>query len=210
MKFPLPIRCDQCDNEELIFLKLNETSIGPKCKKCGNVTHHVFGSNFTVGYRILERSNYEITKGKDYPLSIVFSAAAFECELTRLHFKWSEIDALNKGAEVSDEKLEGLLRKYRTIDVKIEEVCKLMDPRGFRQFVIDTSKLRDIVKSGFPSLRLEHLTKDFQEKLFWPRNRVLHLADISFSKDESMRCYNIATLGLLILDQMDKHRRTTV
>ena len=209
MKFPISVRCDRCDNEELIFLSLNETSFETKCK-CGDIAHHVFGSNATVGYRILERSHYEMTERTDYPLSIVFSATAFECELTRLHFKWSEINALNKETEVSDEQLEKLLRKHRTIDVKIEEVCKLMDPRGFKQFVIDSPELSNIVKNGFPSLRLDHLTKHFQEKLFWPRNRVLHLADTSFSKDDGIRCYNIATLGLRILDEMDKHRRTAI
>ena len=207
MKIPLRVRCDQCGNEESIFLELNEISFETKCKKCGETVPHVFGSNVTVGYRILERSYYERAERTDYPLSIVFSATAFECELTRLHFKWSEIDAAIKGTEVSDEQLEELLRKHRTIDVKIEEVCKLMDPRGFRQFVIDSPELSDIVKNGFPSLRLDHLTKDFQKKLFWPRNRILHLADTSFSKDDAIRCYNIATLGLMILDEMDEHRR---
>jgi len=209
MKIPLRVHCDRCGSGEYIFLNLNETSFKTSCK-CGDVVHSFLASNVTVGYKILWRSHYELTERKDYPLSIVFSATAFECELTRLHFKWSQIGALDRGVDTSDEQLEKLLRKYQTINSKIEGVCKLMDSRGFRGFVSNSPELSNIVKDGFPSLSLYNLAKDFQQNLFWPRNRVLHLADTSFSYEDAKRCFNIATLGLRILDVMDEHRRSAV
>jgi hypothetical protein len=145
---------------------------------------------------------------KDYPLSIVFSATAFECELTRLHFKWNEIKTIGSDISVSDEDLESLLRKYRTIDIKIEEVSKLMDPRGFAGFINGSPGFCEIINKGFTSLNLANITKDFQKTLFWPRNRVLHLADTTFSYDDAKRCFNIATLGLRILEDMDMKRRS--
>ncbi len=164
------------------------------------------GTMSRLATKFFLESRYELIETEDYPLSIVFSAAAFECELSRLHFKWSDITALQSGKQVSDGELEELLRKHRSIDVKIEEVSKLMDPLGFQEFVKSSTDLRQIVTEGFPSLHLNSLTSDFQQKLFWPRNRVLHLADISFKKADGVRCFNIATLGLRILEELDKER----
>lgn len=206
MKIPLRVPCDICKKEELIFINLSDSSFERKCS-CGNVYSGFFGNDVTVGYKILFRSRYELIETEDYPLSIVFSAAAFECELSRLHFRWSDITALQTGKQISDGELEELLRKYRSIDVKIEEVCKLIDPLGFQEFVKSSTELRQTVTEGFPSLHLNSLTLDFQQKLFWPRNRVLHLADTSFKKADGVRCFNIATLGLRILEELDKKKR---
>jgi hypothetical protein len=208
MKIPLPLKCDQCGCEEYIFLNLVESSFETKCSRCGHVVPSFFDSNVTVGNKILWRSNYELLQQKDYPLSIVFSATAFECELTRLHFKWNQIEAIGSDIDVSDEDLESLLHKYRTIDVKIEEVSKLMDSRGFAGFVQGSPELCKIINEGFPSLSLADITKDFQKTLFWPRNRILHLADTSFSYDDAKRCYKIAELGLKVLEGMDMKRRS--
>jgi hypothetical protein len=172
MKISLRVPCDSCKKEELIFINLSDSSFERKCS-CGDVYSGIFGNDVTVGYKILFRSRYELIETEDYPLSIVFSAAAFECELSRLHFKWSDIAASQTGKQVTDGELEELLRKYRSVDVKIEEVCKLMDPLGFQDFVKSSTELRQTVTEGFPSLHLNSLTSDFQQKLFWPRNRVL-------------------------------------
>jgi len=166
-----------------------------------------FDGSATVGYKLHWRSNYELLQTKDYPLSIVFSAAAVECELTRLHFKWREIDAIGKEDNVTDEQLEVMLRKYRTIDTKIEEISKLLYPDGLVSFVESSQDLLAIINDGFPSLSVETLANDFQRTLFWPRNRVLHLGDATFSYDDAKRGFNIAALGLRIFDQMDKNRR---
>ena len=206
MKIPLSVPCDSCKKEELIFINLSDSSFERKCS-CGDAYSGFFGNDVTVGYKILFRSRYELIETEDYPLSIVFSAAAFECELSRLHFKWSDIAASQTGKQVSDGELEELLRKYRSVDVKIEEVCKLMDPLGFQEFVKSSTELRQTVTEGFPSLHLNSLTSDFQQKLFWPRNRVLHLADTSFKKADGVQCFNIATLGLRILEELDKNKR---
>lgn len=208
MKIPLHFRCDRCGCEDYIFLNLDQSSFETKCK-CADTIPSFFGSNVTIGYKILWRSNYELLEQQDYALSIVLSAMAFDCELTRLHFKWSRIEAIGLDVDVSDQELEGLLRKYRTIDRKIEGVAKVIDPRGFQAFVNESPELRTIVIEGFPSLSLNSLSKDFQVTLFWPRNRVLHLGDASFSYDDAKRCFNIATLGLRILEAMDEQKRSS-
>jgi hypothetical protein len=97
-----------------------------------------------------------------------------------------------------------------TINNKIEEVAKLMDPRGFSQFVQESNDLREIIVAGFPSLNIDNLSRSFQENLFWPRNRIVHLADSSHDKDYAFRCFNIATIGLRVLDEMDRKKRGNI
>ncbi|MHC4174649.1 MAG: hypothetical protein ACYTBX_15025 [Planctomycetota bacterium] len=202
MKIPFALLCPQCKQEAQLRVNLQDTTFEGKCK-CGQtltLTRWV-----TVGLYILKRSWHELTVEEDYSLSIVFSAVAFECQLTQLYFKWSKVSAWRKDRrKVSDDELEKLLRKWGSIDAKIEKVSKLMDPRGFQQFVIDSPELTDIVKNGCPSLDIQNLTKGFQQRLFWPRNRVLHLGDTTFSKEDAIWCYGIAALGLKVLEQMDE------
>ena len=78
-----------------------------------------------------------------------------------------------------------------------------MDPRGFTQFANETDGLRRMIEQGFPSLKVNCLSKSFQEKLCWPRNRILHLGDSRYAQEDANRCFNIAALGLRILEIMD-------
>lgn len=205
MKIPIEIVCHTCNKEHLIWVDIKDMSITNECD-CGDCYSGYFDCNFTVGHKIIIRCQYEFAK-KDFPLSIVFSATAFECELSRLYFKWKIINALPSGITISDSKLEELLRKYRSIEEKIEGVCKLMHAQGFTRFVNNTPELRKIVIDGFPSLQLSQLSLEFQKHLFWPRNRVLHLADTTFKEEDAIKCFSIATLGLKILGELDKQKR---
>ena len=145
-------------------------------------------------------------KGKIIRFPLCSQRLLSSANCPRLHFKWSDIAASQSRKQVSDPELEELLRRYRSIDVKILEVCKLIDPLGFEGFVKSSTELCQTITEGLPSLNLESLALDFQQKLFWPRNRVLHLADTSFNKADGQRCFNIATLGLRILEKLDKKR----
>lgn len=205
MKIPLNIPCSNCQKTEYFFINLDDSSFEGNCV-CGEKFSGFLGLEITVGYKILYRSNYELLKNQDFPLSIVFSATALDCELSRLYFKWKQIGS---STYVTDAQLEPLLRTYRTIDMKFEEVSRLMDSRGFSEFVKSRTDLREIVEKGFPSLSMDELSKSFQTNLFWPRNRVLHLGDSSFSKEDANRCFNFATLGLKILEVLDLEKRKT-
>lgn len=206
MKIPLHLPCNNCRESQTVFINLDDTSLECNCP-CGADLSGVLASNVTTGVKLLWRSGYELKEKKDYSLSIVFSATAVECELSRLYFRWSDIAALEQNKEISDAELEKHLRDYRTINIKFEEVAKLMDPRGFTQFAKETDDLRCMIEQGFPSLKLNCLSKSFQEKLFWPRNRILHLGVSRYGQEDANRCFNIAALGLRILEIMDEKKR---
>ena len=206
MKIPFEIPCNNCKQLQYIFIDIADTSFQGNCS-CGADLDVSFGNNVTTGYKLLRRSQYELTEKKDYNLSIVFSAMAVECELSRLYFKWNYI---GRDKDISDEELEEQLRRYKTINTKIEEIAKLMDSRGFTRFVKETDDLRETIVAGFPSLNIDSLSSSFQEKLFWPRNRILHLGDSKHGKEDAIRCFNMATIGLSILEVMDRKKRETI
>ena len=209
MKIPLELTdCDRCRKSNTIWIQLHDTSFDFRCS-CGEDLSGILGTDITVGYRGLYRSRYELILNNDYILSIVFSATALEWELVRLHRKWLEINALEEGKYISIEEIEATLRKNTKIYDKIKKTGKLLYPQGFEKFVYDSSELKNMVQQGFSSLSLDSLIKDFEENLFWPRNRILHFAYDGYSKDDAIKAYNIAQLGLLILNTMDKYKIQT-
>ena len=144
-------------------------------------------------------------------MSIVFAAMAFECQLAYLFGKWTKIESgLFSGAEVKDEEIEEQLRKLGRIDKRIEAVCQLMSPLGLDAFVTHTLDLKDAIDSRFPSLNRGSLAQDFQQTVFWPRNRILHFGYTGYQQPDAARCYSIASIGLQIFSTMDKAKLSAV
>ena len=81
-----------------------------------------------------------------------------------------------------------------------------MFPDGLGKFIQLETDLLNNIKNDFPSLDEKNLAESFQKKLFSPRNRILHLGDSTHTKDDAIRCFNIAELGLKILDRMHEHK----
>lgn len=206
MKIPLNIDCDECGHQRIVYINLDDTSFDSVCD-CGSDLSGYFDSTVTTGVKLLWRCRFEIMDTKDYPLSIVFAATSVDCELSRLFFKWREIEQIDSELEITDEELEKQLRDFANIKSKINEVTKLMSPEGITSFVQKDNELKKTIETGFPSLDVNNLPKSFQEKLFWPRNRILHLGDSNYGSAEAIRCFNIATLGLKILGRLDEERR---
>ena len=164
-------------------------------------------SDLTIGFRSLYRSEYELNQRQDQILSIVFSALAFEWEITRLHNKWMHIESLESGEFLSTEILEESLKKYRSIYDKIKITGKLLHPDGFEKYAKHDHEFRETIDKKFPSLNLDSLIKDFEKNIFWPRNNILHNGNTNYNKDDALKAYNISYLGLVILNSMDKYRR---
>jgi hypothetical protein len=153
------------------------------------------------------RADHEFTDNHDLTLAVILSAMAFESELSRLHHKCLTIAALQAAREISDEELDELLRKHPNIRDKIDHVACLLHGPGLDHFVAGESDINQIVKEGFPSLHGTSLAEGVQKFLFWPRNRVVHMGRIVRERQEAIIALNVARLGILIFDRMDKKRR---
>jgi len=208
MKYPLPMECHECSMKSTVWAELHETLLNEKCPGCGYEQTSLIITNITIGEKLLERSRFELSEKHDYTLSIVFSATAFECELSDCYYKWrlsKSIDRLE--APPSDEEIEEMLRRFYNIVAKIEGASKFACPDGFAGFVKSVNELKNTVNENFPSLNVDSLAKSFQEKLFWPRNRILHSGKTDqYQESDAIKCFNIARLGIEILKQMDKKK----
>lgn len=202
MKIPILAPCPNCKKENYINIELSDTALKQQCA-CGKDYSGYLSNDITIGLKILSKVSYEFRVNQDFSMSIVLSATAFECELTRLYFKWKQMSDNSSSNQVLEEEL----RRHRTIKEKIDVTGKLMHPNGLKGFVESDSNLRTIINEGFSSLNMSSLSKDFQEKLFWPRNRILHLGYADYISDDAIICYNFANLGISILREMDKYKQ---
>lgn len=206
-KVPFPLKCHSCKEPYTHKVHLGETSFDWTCPKCGFEHPSFLGLDITVGVLLLEKSRYELLQEKDFSMAVVFAAMAFESELSRLFLKWKEIECLTTGAELDREECERQLRDFKTINRKIEGVSQFLVNSSIDDFVSSKTHLHDQISTGFKSIRVGTLAADFQQHLFWPRNKVLHWGDAKNSYEDAARCYSIANLGLIILREMDSDRR---
>jgi hypothetical protein len=190
-----------------VFINLRDYSFEYRCI-CGQDLSGSLGNNITTGVRILYRSSYEYTTTSDYSLCVVLAAMAFECDLSRLYFKWKRIDALHDDVWPSDQELEVQLRSFYTIDDKIENVASLMYADGLIPFIKSQNELSSMILDGFPSLSIDDFAKSIQRNLFWPRNSILHLGKQA-TQDQAKKCFNTSTLAIRIFETLDQHRIAT-
>jgi len=207
IKIPLQLECHQCREPATIKIHLDATSFDWTCPRCGFYHPSFFGTDVTIGFLILERSRYELLQEQDFSMAIVLSAMALDSELSRLFGKWKQIDEELAGGVFERDRCESELRDFRTIDRKIQAVSNLLVGKGIDDFVSSCSEVRQQIEKGFRSVRVGTLAKDFQEQLFWPRNKIVHWGDTKSSYDDAARCYSIAQLGLSVLRRMDEARR---
>lgn len=206
-KIPLQLKCAQCGEPFVHKIHLDKTSFDWTCPKCGFEHPSFLGTEVTIGVLLLERGRHELIQEQDYSMAIVFAAMAFESELSRLFAKWKEIECIPTGAMLNREECERQMRDFKTITRKLEGVSQFLVKSGIDEFVRSRPQLRDSISVNFQSVRVGSLATDFQQHLFWPRNKVLHWGDAKNSYEDAVRCINIASLGLSILREMDARRR---
>ena len=206
MRIPIPLRCKN-GHSYVATIDLSQTSIEASCPTCGDETTAYLSSGLTVGFRILQRSKSEINESQEYSVSIIFSAMAFECELSRLFGKWKNLAQAPGETLWTPEQLEEMLREFGSIKSRIEKVTQTIHPGGMVEFLRSSENLAKHIQENFSTedVSVETIGTDIEKKLFWPRNRVLHHA-IPHGKQDAVKCWRLAALGLFILAEMDSKR----
>jgi hypothetical protein len=205
MKIPFSIPCTQCKTNVDAYMDLEASSLTFDCPH-GHPSFYSLDLSFTIGVLLLRRAEFEISRNKDYSMSVVISAMAFECELSRLHHKCEQLAALEASKWLDDSALDKKLRKYRNIGDRIEEICRLLYAPGIDDFVSGMPDLKEAVIKASPHLSFGTLARSFQESLFWPRNRILHLGETIVTRDNALELLNMATIGVVILNRMDERK----
>lgn len=166
--------------------------------------------DMTIGPQVWVKARHELTQTKDTSMAVILSATAIECELSHLFCKWTGIEELpTRGHLLTDQECEEKLLDFRRIEEKFKKVTRLLVPEGFQHFVSTTDKWRDVVSKDTPELDPKCLIKSIEEKVFWPRNRILH-GGAPATPEQAELCVRIAQTCLRILLAMDYERRKTL
>ena len=210
MKIPLYLSCPKCQTKQYVWILLHADEACYICqnKKCLHERSFGFSiETMRLGWRLLLRSQYELIESKDYALSIVMSACAFDVDVSRLNIKWQGIRELEKGQMYDPKILEQELLKHRKVIEKLKSTGKLLSLKGFNGYVKDSKKYQESISSGFNNIDLDNPAQSFIEALFYPRNEILHMGKNTYTEEQARSCHNTALLGLNILWEMDLDRR---
>jgi len=207
MKIPIEFSCIYCGKEQYIPILLSDHNPKWKCNGCGQLNDGIFGPSVTNGFKLILRSQYELKENDDYCLSIVFSAMAVDCELSRLFIKWTEIEDL--GNKILNEKAsyEKMLKKFRGNKEKFNGVIRLLYPGDLDVFFQNNPDLISRFKKLIPSFTVDSMYNHIDEQLFWKRNRILHLGDSTYNKADAIKCLKIADSVLDLLYGLEEEKK---
>lgn len=208
MNIPVRYECKKCKSDGWVTIEQEDSHFNYDCP-CGYEGSVYLGNTYTIGEKLLEKSFYEYKENKDYSLSIVLSAMAFESEISTIYIRVKEINNSNKGIDTTDEDLEqweNELRKMSNIENKINQIFNFLANEELVPFVKKDAEFSEVINECFPSLDVDNLSFSFTVNLFWLRNKILHLGYNDVHEIDARRCLNIASIGINIFNKMDNSK----
>lgn len=181
------------------------------CPKCGIAPWFIPPLRNVVGLLALGRAHSELTNG-DFTLTVILSAMAVECEMSRLFVKWNGIDQMraNQTGIMPTQAEEDLWidewRSFSRIKRRLDEVSKLLTALDFNEFISQNSGLLSGISGKYPGLKSQTPKDFFQQELFNKRNNVVHHGEIDFKKADGEMCFLLASALTDILKEMDNKR----
>src|SRR5438132_9343060 len=125
MNIPLIFKCERCGKLNTHRIHLNQTSFDWTCKECGHLNWSCLPYEFTIGFKLLQRSLFELKQEKDHSMSMVFSAAALDSELSYLFYKWRRVAYRQAGHNFDEGACEKALLKFGNFINKLNGVSEL-------------------------------------------------------------------------------------
>ncbi len=205
MKIPLLLPCE-CGLTQTIHIDADESSFDWTCDRCKENHSCFFDNEFTKSDKILRRAGAEC-KQEEFAISIILSALAFECELSRLFMKWKDIEALRRNEHFDAEAAGEELRNLRSIKKKISFISTYLDPTGIDDVVRQTPAIEKHLKA-VPTLKVGELIDGLEKVIFYPRNEIMHLGRTNQTKTQAMQALNASQIGLWICQELDHRKRS--
>ena len=208
MKISVFVPC-KCGEEVKTEIGVKDTTIGLVCPKCGQGIIGSLDPNFHIGHRLLEYSANAFEK-KDYNFSILLSAMAMDCYLSRLYYKWRDIEELKKDrpydASLVKERVLTELQKINDFIAKIGRVEKLIYSKGIVDFIRRRNDIRKEIREGFKSINIDNFSKVIRNEVMWRRNNIVHSGMYIYNKEDAIKCHNYSKLFIKVLDKMDAEK----
>lgn len=206
MRLTLSLHCPKCGKLNPVPAIVGKPVPDVTCADCQS--RYIGTGEVDVTDGVFSRSEEELDKG-DFTLSVIFAAMAVECEIARLYFKWRMIDYC-----LALDNLEEEFRKLTAIVDRLDATARLLTSLSFNEFVQRSSTNKEMTdwlnRIGASEILNGLATKTIQEKLFWPRNRILHFGETNFDFKKAISCLIISRATLAILGSMDELRRSSL
>lgn len=184
-----------------------------RCPRCGSPLFFTDPLGNVVGLRILSRAHSELIDQEDFTLTIILSAMAVECEMSRLFIHWKGMDqmrAKQTGIMPAKEEVDMWAKEWKklfSLGKRLDELSTLLTGQNFDSFLSQNSGLLNAIYSKYSAFKSHTSPKEgFQQELFNRRNTVLHHGQIDFMQGEAEICYTLASGLTNILKQMNNQR----
>lgn len=177
------------------------------CSRCGRSGASIDSLSVSVtAERLIHRSKQEL-EGGDYTLSIVMAVMAVESYLTRLFLKLKGMANYAITFELPTESQEMEWEKEYPrnggFQVPADFVSQKLAGTTFNKFVEGNTDT-DTIFSALPSSPRIGPAQYVQDKLFKPRNRIVHWGYVNSGKADAEHCLEIAVVVVRLLERMDK------
>lgn len=208
MKIPIRVLC-KCGKKVKIEIDGKDRTIDHICPECDRRIIGGVDPNFHIGRMLLEYSANAFEK-EDYNFSILLNAMAMDCYLSRLYYKWRDIEELKKNqpydANLVEEKVLRELQKINDFITKIRKVEKLMYPKGIVDFIKRHSDIGKEIREGFKSISIDNFSKVIRNEVMWKRNNIVHSGMYIYNREDAKKCHNYSELFIKVLDKMDAEK----
>jgi hypothetical protein len=178
------------------------------CPNCGPLEDGSVDLNFSIGDALVGYAENALSSG-DTNFAILLSGMAVDCYLSRLYYKWRDIEELwqpNYKPEVSRTKIQEELVKIRDFLEKVKKVENLLFPKGTQKFLELHPELKQEIKQGFPSLNSDTFALSIRNQVMRKRNNIVHVSQRKYSHDDAIKTINQAKLFIKVFATMDKEK----
>jgi hypothetical protein len=198
--------CAVCGTQLSISYKGTEPVPSAQCEECGTILHHIDG-DFPVVDRLLTRSRRELKAG-DWTIPIILDAIACESLIASLNKKWTLI---HKGVpseitQADEQAWDQDFRGIRTVAERLNASSRLMVSSAFDEYIHRKRKANAAFRSNFSLYEKVSPITCFQERIFEPRNKIVHWGFINSTEKIASECHTHAQNLIRLLLIMDRGR----
>jgi predicted RNA-binding Zn-ribbon protein involved in translation (DUF1610 family) len=212
MQIPVRVSCPKCNQAIDLKVDTNENSLNFTCPECGSKEAGSIDQNSHIGNALLHYASSVLSSG-DTNFSILLSAMAMDCYLSRLYYKWRDIEELRSTAsydvDTVDKKIQEELIKTWNFLKKVKEVEILLHPNGITDFINSQADLKEEIAERFPAIKIDLFSRCIRDQVMWKRNNIIHIGKFKYSYQEARKSLELSHIFIKIFEIMDRLKSQT-
>lgn len=209
----VPIKCPDCDRICEGQFDTVDHSLTSTCPHCGKRVIWIVGLKFHIGHALISYSS-NVLSGGDTNFSILLCGMAIDCYLSRLYFKWRNIEELLSSSpydpNIVRDKIQDELTHSGDFLAKIRKVEALLHPQGTADFIKAHSELENEIQSNFPEIQIDRFGESVRNEVMWKRNNIVHSDQVKYNQPLALKGLKYSKLFITVFQKMDEVKSATV